>query len=231
MKIAVLTLIIGDDYSKTVSLATQSKKEYCLKHGYDFIIGNDDIYDKSRPIAWSKIKLIKKHILDYDYIFLSDADVVIMNSKTRLEDLVIKYFEKDTNLLLTRDQQNLNTGNMIMKCGVDMDKLMDNIYNQTDFIHSSWWEQSAFIYLFNSNKYIRDYTRVLEDSHILNAYIVKLPNLELPEKCKYRTGDFLIHLAGIDNKKTLKDFIDICIKIQNMEKDDNFNEYVTIVME
>lgn len=231
MKIAVLTLIIGDEYSKTVSLATKCKKDYCLKHGYDFIEGNDDIYDKSRPIAWSKIKLIKKHIHDYDYIFLSDADVVIMNNKIRIEDLVIKYFKKDTKLLLTRDQQNLNTGNMIMKCGADIDKLMDNIYSQTRFIHSSWWEQSAFIYLFNSNKYIRDYTMVLEDSHILNAYIVKIPNLELPEKCKYRTGDFLIHLAGIENKNTLKDFIDICINIQNMEKNDNFNEYVTIVME
>ena len=120
---------------------------------------------------------------------------------------------------------------MIMKCGADIDKLMDNIYSQTRFIHSSWWEQSAFIYLFNSNKYIRDYTMVLEDSHILNAYIVKIPNLELPEKCKYRTGDFLIHLAVIENKNTFKDFIDICINIQNMEKNDNFNEYVTIVME
>ena len=228
MNIAILTLIIGDTYKNTVSLATNSKKEYCEKHNYTFIIGDECIYDKNRPIAWSKIKLIQKYLTDYDYIFLSDADVIIMNDNIRIEDYINKYFKKNTKILLTRDQQNLNTGNMIIKNDTDVFNLLDKVYKETDFINSVWWEQSAFIHLFDKNKYIRDFTYVIENSHILNAYIIEIPGLVLPERCKYRTGDFLIHLAGIDNKNQLRDFINICLDIKNKEKTENFNNYVSI---
>ena len=53
MNIAILTLIAGDTYKNTVSLAT-SKKEYCEKHNYTFILGDECIYDKNRPVVKDK---------------------------------------------------------------------------------------------------------------------------------------------------------------------------------
>lgn len=230
MKIALLTLVIGDKYKNAVNMAIETKKIYCEKHGYDFIIGDESIYDTNRPIAWSKIQLLKKHLGNYDYVFLSDADVVIMNDTIKIEKYINDYFKNNIKLVVTRDQQNINTGNMILKNDKEVFCLLDNIYNQTGYINSGWWEQSAFIFLFNNNEYIRQYTTVIQDSHILNAYILEIPGLSLPERCKYRTGDFLIHLAGIDNITHLKDLIKICLDIKQKEKEEGFNNYLTITI-
>ena len=91
MKIGVLTLCIGDKYYEAVKSGIESKKAYCYKHGYDFILGSEDIYDKSRPIAWSKIKMIEKYLPKYDFVFCSDADVIIMNENIKLENFIQEY--------------------------------------------------------------------------------------------------------------------------------------------
>ena len=61
-----------------------SKRAYAEKHGYDFITGGEDVWDRSRPIPWSKFNFIRKYIDAYDYIFWSDADAIILNTSLRL---------------------------------------------------------------------------------------------------------------------------------------------------
>ena len=197
MKIALLTLAIGEKYREAVKIGINSKIDYCGKNNYTFILGGEEIYDRSRPIAWSKIKLIEKYINDYDYIFCSDADVVIMNDNIKLEDLISKYMTNSIKLLVTKDWQNINTGNIIVKNCSQMKKLLVDIYKQTQFINHGWWEQASFIYLYYNNSYIREYTKVLTDSHLINAYIINFGDNYLPDNNKYRTGDLLIHFAGI----------------------------------
>lgn len=228
MKICLLTLVIGKEYYDTVKLGIDSKKKYCAKHGYDFIIGDETIYDRDRPIAWSKIKMIQKYIHNYDYIFCSDADVIIMNNNHKLETFINKYLSNSKKLVVTHDFLNINTGNIILKNCVEIIELMDNIYKQTQYLNHNWWEQMAFIYLYNISEIIRKYTFVIKESHILNAYVTELPNYPLPESNKYRTGDFLIHLAGIDNNTDLKNLMNICSDINKKENENKFNNYVTI---
>jgi hypothetical protein len=65
MNIAVATCAIGNSFCKTVKPGLDSKKEYCEMHDYSFVVGGDDIYDKDRPPAWSKINLLRKILGDY----------------------------------------------------------------------------------------------------------------------------------------------------------------------
>jgi hypothetical protein len=228
MKIAVLTLAIGEKYREAVKIGIDSKIDYCRKNNYTFILGGEEIYDKIRPIAWSKIKLIEKYINDYDYIFCSDADVVIMNDNIKLEELISKYMTNSIKLLVTKDWQNINTGNIIVKNCCEIKKLLVDIYKQTQFINTGWWEQSAFINLYNNNSYIKEYTKVLTNSHLINAYIIQFKDYPLPENNKYRTGDFLIHLAGVDNINDIKNIMKICRDIKEKEKLYGFNNYVIV---
>ncbi len=78
--IALITLSVGDNYSKSVAFGIASKEEYCSLHGYDFILCTEYL-DPSRPIAWSKIKLLEKvlNTNKYKWVFWSDADSIIMN--------------------------------------------------------------------------------------------------------------------------------------------------------
>jgi len=227
MKIGLLTLCIGKEYKKAVELGIDSKKIYCTKHGYDFIIGENDVHDISRPIAWSKIKMIEKYISKYDYIFCSDADVIIMNNNIKIEDLITTYMTS-TILLVTRDWNNINTGNIIIKNDYRIPLLLKDIYSQTQYINHPWWEQMGFIHLYNNRSDIRNYTCVLTDSHVINAYVCQFKGYILPDNNIYRTGDLLIHLAGIDALLDLHEIFKICLDIKKKECINGFNNKVII---
>ncbi len=58
MKIAVLTFAVGADFKRAIEPGMASKRAYALKHGYTFIEGGDDVWDRARPIQWSKISVV-----------------------------------------------------------------------------------------------------------------------------------------------------------------------------
>lgn len=209
-RIAMLTLVIGNDYRDAIQSGIRTKARYCKANGYDFIIAGIDVYDPSRPIAWSKINMIKKYLPHYEYIFCSDADVVIMNQSITLESFLHNYMDEETNIVLTRDWQNLNTGNVFYRNCDEVLSLMNKIYEQTDYLNHGWWEQAAFIFLYENCQYIRNYTKVIEKSREFNAYIQldSLSESPIPSNNLYVDGDFLIHFAGIDNLVTLKELMD-----------------------
>ena len=68
-KIAILTFCVGADYKKCMEPGLASKRAYAEKHGYDFLTGGEDVWDRTRPIPWSKFNFIRKYIDDYDYLF------------------------------------------------------------------------------------------------------------------------------------------------------------------
>ena len=76
-----------------------------------------------------------------------------MNDNIKLEDLISKYMTDNIKLLVTKDWQNINTGNIIVKNCSQMKKLLVDIYKQTQFINTGWWEQASFIYLYYNNSY------------------------------------------------------------------------------
>lgn len=39
-RIAIITMIIGADYTKAMEPGLQTKREYAKKHGYDFHVGD-----------------------------------------------------------------------------------------------------------------------------------------------------------------------------------------------
>ena len=65
LKIGICTLSIGESYKRYTRYTTQNKKIYCEKHGYTFI-EDDDVYNKDKPIPWSKLLLMNKYLSDFD---------------------------------------------------------------------------------------------------------------------------------------------------------------------
>jgi len=201
MNIALATCAIGDSFCKTVQVGLDSKKEYCDMHDYDFVVGGDEIYDKDRPPAWSKINLLRKILGDYDVVFLSDADVVITNPLVRLEHLINQllpissefyavtsdemFFKNalDKLILLARDSLNLCTGNMFFRNDARTLEFLEELYAQTQFIDDPWWEQRAFIHLYKQHQYVRDITQVVgsglfniyEEAWVPSSFLVHLP--------------------------------------------------------
>ena len=62
-----------------------------------------------------KIYKLLDIIQKYDYVFTSDADVIITNRDIRIEDIIFEFMKEKHNLLITTDFNSINSGNIIWK--------------------------------------------------------------------------------------------------------------------
>tara|TARA_Y100000992_G_scaffold190804_1_gene129408 strand:+ start:127 stop:1593 length:1467 start_codon:yes stop_codon:yes gene_type:complete len=202
--ICILSILIGKEYIDKCSYGTLSKEYYCQKNKYDLIIGNDKDYDKitnnKKRCGWLKVYKLLEILNDYDYIFVSDADVSIMNSNMKLEDIINKYMDKNTHMIITEDCYGINSGNFIVKGKNELiykyiSLWRDNLPNKYKYIGVQ--DQPSLINMILNTDF-KNYVKIIDQS-ILNSY----PDLSMHKKGTkkgkskiYKPNDLLIHYAG-----------------------------------
>jgi hypothetical protein len=182
MKLAVLSMYTLE-MQALADMANQNKAAYCERHGYDYLVG-DRVLDRSRPPAWSKILHVRRHLTDYDWVFWSDCDSLVMNPDIRLEELIDDKYD----FLITRDPSGLNSGEFFLRNCPAAFEFLETVYAQTDVIHNPWWEQRAIIDVINTG---RHNLRIKEcPQRQFNSYL----------DC-YVKRDFILHFAGIPERE------------------------------
>jgi hypothetical protein len=264
MKIGICSLAIGDLYKSIVSYGIKSKREYCIVQGYDFI-DDETVYDKTRPIAWSKILLLKKYLCKYDYLVWLDADTMITNNYVQMQSIINRYMiadninfdipymddkgnvetidrkglkdrliannnkkSEDLNqeekndlerywkppcFMVGRDPCYINTGVIFVRNCEESYKLLDLIYNQTQFVEGkNDWEQTSFIHCFDKN---------IEGFHDRTVYW-KTPERLLfnSDVWCYRVGHFLVHFMGLSRSQNVWSLKSMMNRFYNGRLDD-----------
>jgi hypothetical protein len=203
----ILTLAIGVDYRKSLKKALDSKRAYANKHGYKYIEANEESWDRTRPVAWSKVDLVLTHLNklpDGQLVWLSDADVLITNMDLKVEDHVLPLLPPEKDLLFIYDAcHHLNSGNVLMRNSPWLRDFWTRVNNRTEFTYHIWWENMAMIKIMEENKKDQNKIQVTNKHKLFNAYIMGLPDEPLWEQ-----GDFLVHFAGIYDSDKMKRFIE-----------------------
>jgi len=202
----LLTLAIGEDFRKSLSKALDSKKEYCKKRGYEYILGDEKFWDREKPIPWSKIPFlldVLKNSSDGEFIFMSDADVYITNMDFDIEKSIVPLLPENKDLLMTIDScGHINDGNILIRNSEWSRDFWKRVYEQTDLLYHPWWENAAVIKLLELNKDDLDKTQITNNCRLFNAYIQGLQGMPL-----WQPGDFLVHFAGIYDVNRMNYFI------------------------
>ena len=205
-RILVLTLAIGADYRRGLAKALQSKRDYCARHGYTYRECHEEVWNRDRPIAWSKVPVWKEvagQWDQWDYVWISDADVWISNPEIRLEDHVIPLLPPNKDLLLTYDScQHVNTGNMILRPSKWAVDFFEKVWNRTDAIYHIWFENLAVIKLMAESPEDNARIECTMDAWRFNAYLRGVKGTRL-----WQPGDFLVHFAGVYNATDMNDLI------------------------
>jgi hypothetical protein len=205
-RILVLTLAIGADYRKKLEKALQSKRDYCARHGYEYLEVHEEGWNRDRPISWSKVLLYQKYAAmsdKYDYIWASDADIWITNPALRLEDHVLPLLPfKDherpdlfpgKDLLMTYDScQHVNAGSMVMRCTPWVVDFFKRVWEETDAIYHIWWENKAICNLMARNPSDVAKIEITMEAYRMNAYLRGFKGTR-----QWQPGDFLVHFAGV----------------------------------
>ena len=198
MRIAVLTFAVGGDYKRAMEPGMASKRAYCAQHGYAFLEGGEDVWDRKKPIPWSKINFIPKYLDEYEYLFWSDGDVILTNPTIRLEDLMVPLLG-DKDMVWCRDAcGNLNNGNVLFRGkSAWVREFLQRCYAQDQLTHHIWWDNAAFCYLYETCAGDREHIVTCEDPALFNAYLFDRENKAESEVRLYQPGDFLVHFAGV----------------------------------
>ena len=203
----ILTLAIGVDYRKSLKKALESKRIYANKHDYKYIEANEESWDRTRPVAWSKVDLVLTYLNklpDGELVWLSDADVLITNMDLKVEEHVLPLLPKEKDLLFIYDAcHHLNSGNVLMRNSPWLRDFWTRVNNRTEFTYHIWWENMAMIKIMEENKKDQDKIQITNKHKLFNAYIMGLPDEPLWEQ-----GDFLVHFAGIYDSDKMRRFIE-----------------------
>jgi hypothetical protein len=203
----ILTLAIGADYRRALVKALESKVAYAKKHGYVYIQGNESDWDRERPISWSKVPFLLKHLKEMpegELVWLSDADVYITNPTLTLEQHVVPLLPADKDLLMVYDScGHVNAGNILMRNTAWTRNFWERVYQQTDVIYHIWWENAGILKLMEANASDRERIEITPECKRFNAYLMGLPNSPL-----WEPGDFLVHFAGVYDAQKMKECIE-----------------------
>lgn len=207
-RIGVLSLSVGQAYSQLVEKAIVNKREYCDRHGYDFICGYESL-DQLRHPAWSKIKLIEQYLPKYDWIFWSDADSVVMNMDFLLEDVI-----DDQYIMIVGDTvAGINTGQFLIKNCSDSFELLKECYALEQFIDHPWWENKAIIDHLERHSEVASRVKLIPQ-RVFNSGCIETFGANVgAEESVYHEGDFIIHFAAARGE-FLKELIQKYLKLK-----------------
>ena len=199
----IATLAIGYDFCKGLKGCIDSKYEYALEHGYEYIQGGEEFWDRERPIPWSKVPFILSilnRIKDGEIIWLSDADVLITNKTFSIEKHILPIFPETKDMLMTIDAcWHLNSGNLFMRNSAWLRDYWKRVGEQIDLLYHIWWENAAMIKLLELNPSDLAHVEITGDHTRFNSYIQGLAGQPL-----WLPGQFLVHFAGIYNVERIQ---------------------------
>jgi hypothetical protein len=202
----IATLAIGPDFRRALVPALTAKCDYAARHGYVYLEGGEEVWDRTRPIAWSKVGFllsILDRVPDGTIVWLSDADVLITNPALRLEEYVLPLLPANKDMLMTLDAcGHVNSGNMLIRAGPWARDFWRRVDGRTDCTYHIWWENMAILRLMEEEPADEARIQVTSDHKRFNAYLQGLPGQAL-----WEPGDFLVHFAGVYNVARMADLI------------------------
>jgi len=187
-------------------------KSYCNRHNYKCILEND-VLDTTRYPSWSKIKLLQREMKDnpdVDTLVWIDDDILITRQDIRFEDLIKDYPYE--HILVSADVvwSPFNCGVLVVKNDESTYELLEYIWNMCDeeeyqyFKHNGLWEQDVMV------RYCRN-VKLLNPNQELPVTIIPHNIIQsfhrdhdLPEKHKWKIGDFSAHFTGMSLEKRIQ---------------------------
>ncbi len=205
--IYILTLVIGADYRRALAKCLESKRSYAERHGYTYIQGDEQWWDRERPISWCKIPFLLdvcKKVPEGALIWMSDADVLITNQALKIEDQMVALLPANKDFLMARDAcGNINAGNILFRNTAWARDFWARVWEQKQFLYHIWWENAGILYLRDSVPEDAAKIEVTQQHKKFNAYLKGLPGEPL-----WEPGDFLVHYAGVYDLKMMGEATD-----------------------
>lgn len=217
------------DFDALEQISFPNQHAYAKKNNYHWT-DSSHLVDPSRPPAWSKLLAVQALLQptsDCDWVLWLDADVLIMNSSIRLQDLLPA--DPEIMLIATHDRKfTANSGVWLLRNSDWSRQFLNDWWNLKAWVRrpglSLSGDNAAFGHLVDRVLLSEPNRIQLPARCILNSFGVFLtPSQEqelvvgglaaltqqewyLSDKF-YHKGDFIVHASGIDKKKEVLELL------------------------
>lgn len=152
----------------------QNVLDYANHHGYHLAFSGR--LDEQRGPAWSKVKAWEHLLRNYDWVWQSDLDVLIMNFHQRLEtflddryDIIVgrdcRIYHEVKGTMSDADALGVafNPGSFFMKSSQWTIDFLDKVWaaNTSDERFVDWWEQAAVLKVIAEDPSARDHIKIV----------------------------------------------------------------------
>lgn len=221
MKILVLTGYCGPRFEKAGLISSTTKFNYATKHGYDFLLLNSSYQDYKDPVSWFKIEWLRDNLKNYDWVFWSDADALIMNQNIKLEDLInfasarpsslwispvrtpiqVELPELvEKNYIIAYDDYSPCMGNFLIKNSAWSHEFLNKILSlKQKYLNDDIWDNRSQDFLLYSEKDLLKYIDFVPQK-ALNSGIHQ-----------YTDGDFVLHWYATAEKWRLEAALELSL--------------------
>jgi hypothetical protein len=127
-------------------LSAPTLRQFADLHGYDLHIG-DCSEAEGRPPAWAKVKMLANYLESYESCLWVDSDAMIIRFGSDIAEAVpLTSYQA----LAPHPQTWIGAPNtgvwFVRSCERSLD-FLTAVWESTDLIHHSWWEQAAVAHL------------------------------------------------------------------------------------
>ncbi|XP_074559117.1 putative alpha-1,6-mannosyltransferase MNN10 [Curcuma longa] len=196
-----------------------NKRAYAGGMGYRYV-DSRGLVDPGRPPSWSKILAVQSLLPRYDWVFWNDADTIVMNPSISLESILHAAighmdFDKAPDLVVTEDTNGVNAGVFFVRRSEWSKRFLKKWWNETSFVQfgsTKSGDNDALKHLIYglSEEELRAHVAISPMQCLFNSY-PWIPTLKSMLRLLaspratwngvYSDGDFMLHLAGVDDKR------------------------------
>ncbi len=134
-------------------------QQWCVDHNYPLHITGLDVYDATRPPMWSRIKAMQAYLSKYSSIVYMDAN---LNYQPNIE-ILSKYLPTNKDILVVKDPFGvLRLDICLLRKTPWVECLLDNIYQQDQWMHHDLTSSQAFFDLYLNVPEVRQKTEIVE---------------------------------------------------------------------
>jgi hypothetical protein len=185
----VVATFHSEAYKPLADITLPRLKEYCRRHKYDLQV--EEYRGPLEVIGWERFARVYDLLFTYDRVMWCDADVLITNPSTKLENF-------SGAITMSADLNGANTGIFIAR-KIDLVQqlffVINGQYGHEHFGNHQWGEQAALIHLAAMPPYRDLVTWVAQEK--LNAYLHSAYGWPDFVQGKWEMGMFALQFAGM----------------------------------
>lgn len=207
MRVAVFTYF-DDKFRPLADVTLPVLQDYCLRRGYKLYSHDLGATFGSLKAGFIKTRCVRDMLFYYDVVMAMDIDTLVTNFGIRVEDFI----EKDYDIYLSKDVNNINLGVFIVKSTPFTKGVLEFVATQ----HITYGDEQN---VFEKNWF--DFTKICKHpcfnsipyQHYAPSYgyiewekMKTPPSLPTHEQGCWQPGDFIMHLPGMPLERRIEIF-------------------------